>query len=237
MEMLSSFSKALFDCGRRKRGEIADGSEPEHLEGEGEPGIDVGERGKRQIGEKGPFLPSLDDRDSFTANREGGKLGGNPVGGNTDPGADAGVLVHGSPNRTSGTQAIAPESLASFQIADGLPPLHWLDQWSKAPEDGADALPGGVIGREIGLEEEPIRALVVRLSEGHARPDATLQCSDIGLAHLTALGRTAAKNQWVRTEFRAAALFNSDPETRNHAKMKDHQPLAEATSFSLEHEF
>jgi hypothetical protein len=78
---------------------------------------------------------------------------------------------------------------------------------------------------------------VACLSDGHARLDATLQGGNINLAHLAAFGGKAAKNQWLRTKLRTAALFNSDPETRNHAKMQDHQPLAEATSFSLEHEF
>jgi hypothetical protein len=222
MEMLSSRPKALLNRGNRKRGQISKGSETEHLEGESQPGIHIRKGCDGKIGEKGGLLSLPNDRDAFAAIRKGGKLSRYPIRCDADPGSDAGLLSHQSLDRARGSQVIAPEPAASLQIADGLPHLQRLDERCEGLQGAAHALPDRVVQGKVGLQEESIRALMACLREGHTRPHAMLLCCNVGLADLTTLPRQTAKNQGLGTKLRAAALFSSDPETGNHAKMQNH---------------
>jgi hypothetical protein len=145
MKLCSSGAKALLDRHCRKRGQLPKGSYPQHLEGESQAGIEIWKGGKRKIGEKHGFLSALNDCDSFTSDREGGKLSGNSVRRHADPGRDACALSHGGKDGSRRRQVISPELLAASQVADRLPHFQRLNTRCVPLQDGAHPLPDGAV--------------------------------------------------------------------------------------------
>jgi hypothetical protein len=151
VQLLASRAEACFDRCGRKRSEIAQRSQAEHLESERQPGVYIRKDADGQIGEKGSLLSRLDNGDSLAAHGKRGKLGGNAIRCDPDPGGDTGSLANSGKNHASGSERASPEPLASSEVASGPSHLHRLDQRCVLSQRGEDLLPDHFVRGEIGL--------------------------------------------------------------------------------------